>query len=47
MERTARSAAFGEGMLLRGPSTGTHVVRSTSLVPKVFSAEVTYTLHIG
>jgi hypothetical protein len=46
-ERTARSAAFGEGLLLRGLSTGTHIVRTTSVVPNVFSAEVTYTLHIG
>ena len=46
-ERTARSAAFGEGLLLRWLSTGTHIIRTTSVVPNVFSAEVTYTLPIG
>jgi len=47
IERTAQSAAFGEGLLLRGLSTGTHIVRTTSVVPNVLSAEVTYTLNIG
>ncbi|HEY6398128.1 MAG TPA: hypothetical protein VIX82_11805 [Solirubrobacteraceae bacterium] len=46
-ERAGRSAAYGEGLLLRGLSSGAHIIQTTSVVPNVFSAEVTYTLHIG
>jgi hypothetical protein len=46
-EHTGQSAAYGEGLLLRGFAAGTHIIHTTSVVPMAFSAEVTYTVHVG
>ena len=45
---TARSAADGPGLLLRGPIKGTHTIRTTSGVPGVLPEQtVIYSVRIG
>ena len=46
--RSGRSAAYGEGLLLRGLRAGTHTIHITGNVPADgFAYDVTYTLHLA
>lgn len=44
---TARSAAYGPGILLRGLSKGTHTIRSKTNIPGVVTVDSTLKVHVA